>query len=199
VQARFGDFALVAGAFTFLPTLIWLRFAPDNPGGQLVVGLIGLVGQLSVIRLVVRPASDTGDSIRAAFAVYLPALGLTLAVGVAAVIGFLALVVPGFYVLARLIYALPALVVGEGGIETSLRGSWSATKGSAIPILGVVIAFFLMFFIAAFLAGGIAAAISGGGQPTLLGAVLVSAVAATFSTYYSVLQGTVWRALAVPA
>lgn len=200
VQARFADFALIAGAFAFLPNVAVTRFAPENPFALLAVALAGLVGQIVVVRIAMRPETDTGDALRGVTAVFLPALGLMLIVGIVTFIGFLALILPGLYLLGRFVTALPALLARGGGIESALRHSWALTDGKAVPIIAVAAAFVFMFLVSAFIAGGVGAVISGGtgtegARVSLIGAVLVSAVAATFSVYYSVFQGTVWRVL----
>lgn len=200
VQSRVQDYALVAAAFTFLPNVVSMRYAGQSNGAMLIAGLIGLIGQIAIVRLAARPDTDTGDAIRGAVASYLPALAVTVLTGIATLLGFIALILPGFYLLARLLPALPELIVGGGNVEDALRKAWAMTDGKTLPILVVAIGLLFLFVISAFIAGGLAAIVSGSpDQVSLLGAILLAAVASVFTIYYAVLQGTVWRALAAKA
>jgi hypothetical protein len=80
------------------------------------------------------------ESLRRGFARFLPVLGTTFCVAFAWALGLIALVVPGFMVLAAFFVALPACVVERLGPFQSLSRSGALTKGHRWKIFGIFIA-----------------------------------------------------------
>ncbi len=73
-------------------------------------------------------------------------VGITIASGVAVALGFLALVVPGIWLLGRLYLALPVAIVEGTGMVPSLRRSWELAAGRVLRVLGTLgVSLLLMF------------------------------------------------------
>ncbi|HSJ51449.1 MAG TPA: hypothetical protein VLA90_09215 [Actinomycetota bacterium] len=64
-------------------------------------------------------------------------VGVLSALAIAA--GFIALVIPGFFVLTRLTCALPALVIEGRRGTTALSRSWNLVAGRGWPVFGTII------------------------------------------------------------
>jgi hypothetical protein len=76
-----------------------------------------------------RPTS-IGSAYNAAKGSMLRVIGITLAVGIAAGIGFIFLIIPGIYLLLMWSLAIPATVLEGGGLGPSTNRSQALTKGS---------------------------------------------------------------------
>lgn len=56
------------------------------------------------------------------------------------VVGLLAFVLPGLYLLWRLAFALPAAAIDGAGPTAAIRASWTSSAGRFVPIAGVLVA-----------------------------------------------------------
>jgi hypothetical protein len=148
---------------------------PQGLGGALlaiVVGVIGLIGQLAIIRLVVGPAVSVGDAIRHGTGRALPYIGSALLV----LLGFVLLAIPfviamsalgmdfeppvdtipaaawllmllffvvAVYLAVRLILASPVAGNETLGPVGILRRSWALSAGHAGRLIGFVLLFIL--------------------------------------------------------
>ncbi len=144
----------LAAAFIFLPQLLVAVLMPaQEPAGQtpdfgkslLILGVAGagilatLLGQLSMAFLALHDGTaglTLGQVLRRNAGRVLSALAVVLIQGIAVLVGILLFVIPGFWVLARLSVALPAVAGGPGDPLEALKESWRLTDGHALKILG---------------------------------------------------------------
>ena len=151
---RHGDLMWpLAAAFIFLPQLLVAVLMPAPVEGQtpdfasslliLSVGAAGfaatLLGQISIASLAVNDGTaglTLRQVLRRALALILPVFAVVLMQGIAIFIGFLLLLIPGFWILARLSVALPVVAVGPHDPLEALKESWRLTDGHALRILG---------------------------------------------------------------
>lgn len=113
-----------------------------------VLNLVYLVGFLLVTGMIAYAAQDAVRGERRDLAdLFSPALSralwlfLTLfAFGIVVFLGLIALVLPGLYLLVRLLLAIPAAVVDERGPIESLKASWVATDDNFLKVGGLVLA-----------------------------------------------------------
>lgn len=68
-------------------------------------------------------------------------LATNIIVSIIVGIGFVLLIIPGIYLLVRLITAQAEVVVGKKGVEASLKGSWNKTRGRfwSVFAIGIVL------------------------------------------------------------
>ncbi|MBW7944919.1 MAG: glycerophosphoryl diester phosphodiesterase membrane domain-containing protein [Sphingomonadaceae bacterium] len=223
VQRRFGEFALPAAAFVFMPSLLIARFADGKALGeqnaqlaQAVGGLVGVIGQAAIVLLVLFPRIDAGTAIRRAVSltprIVLASLAVLVAFIPVAVIYtaggaqasvlmsvlLLLLTAVAVYVALRL-SLLAAIIAAENArAADALRRSWLLTAGNVGRILAVFAAFVLIFVILSALVGAIGLALTGGTpeNPSFLTELLISIVGAVFSVFIAVLTANVYRQLA---
>lgn len=223
VQRRFGEFALPAAAFVFMPSLLIARFADDNALGaqnaqlaQAVGGLIGVIGQAAIVLLVLFPGIDAGSAIRRAIGLTPRIVAASLAIvvifmpvgvlylagtqqpSVAASTLLLLLMGVAVYFALRL-SLLAAIIAGEDARAVeALRRSWAMTAGNVGRIFAIFAVFVLIFAILSVLVGAIGLAITGGTpeDPSFLTELLISIVGAIFSVFVSVLSANIYRQLA---
>lgn len=178
----------VVGLFLFLPQLLFQFFTQDllpgkgvPDGAELRVALLfavllagSVLGQIVLTRLVLAPSggATAGDALSASIGLFLPVLAATIIQSLAVGLGLLFLVVPGLYVLARLVFTLPVIADGERDPIEALKRSWALTADNGFRLLGYVLALFLGFVIISLLLGGVGAAIgvvstvaAGGARP----------------------------------
>ncbi|MFC7069111.1 hypothetical protein [Halobaculum lipolyticum] len=103
---------------------------------------------------------------------YVTLLVVSLAYGLAVVVGLIALVVPGLYIAARLAPALPVATLGDRGAADSLREGWAMGRGNVLRLFGV----FLVVFVLQAIAAGILALISTDLATTGISAVVLNAI-----------------------
>ena len=151
---RHGDLLWpVAAAFLFLPQLLVAALSPEKSAGQtptlgaslLVLGVAGagivvtLLGQVSMAFLAMNDGTaglTLGQVLRRAAGLAMPALAVVLIQGIAIIAGLLFLILPGFWILARLSVSLPVVATGPRDPLEALRESWRVTEGHALRILG---------------------------------------------------------------
>jgi hypothetical protein len=124
-----------------------------------------------------------GEAAREGLDIFAPVLLVVLLVGACAVVGFLALIIPGIYLVTHLAVATQIVAVeGTTGVE-ALRRSFALVKGNAWWVLGVVVVVNLL----AGLVGGLAtlpavgiAESSDSSLPLLIAALIVEPFTLSF-------------------
>jgi len=211
--------AAVAGVFLFLPAvLVAVLFPePQTPDPAqffrvlmehysaiwhwlLLQGLIAMIGGAAMLRLVLKPGTSVGGALTFGV-IFLPFYFLaSLVSGLIIGVGFLLLIVPGFYLLGRLIPAIPLMVAEDRrNPAEAISRSFEITKGHGWAVFG------LLFIVAivAMIAAGVAIALVGivlilaAGQElgTLLATILSSALDAGVQTLLLVLYAAIYRGL----
>jgi hypothetical protein len=124
-----------------------------------------------------------GDAVQRALRMTVP-IGVTmLVVGLAAVGGFILLVLPGVYVMIRLLLVWPVVVMERVYGTAALKRAWALTRGQFGRALAVSIVGFLIGMVLGLAGSGVAAVSFAGVQPA------VNAVGgATAGAYVAALQ-----------
>nr|WP_243451849.1 glycerophosphoryl diester phosphodiesterase membrane domain-containing protein [Sphingosinicella soli] len=223
VQRRFGEFALPAAAFVFMPSLLIARFADANALGdqnaqiaQAVGGLIGVIGQAAIVLLVLFPGIDPGGAIRraarlapriilaslAVLVVFMPVAVFYTSIGAQASAGasvlLLLLTAIAVYVALRLSLLAAIIISEDARAVDALRRSWALTAGNVGRIFAIFAIFVLIFAILSGLVGALGLAATGGSpeDPSFPTELLISIVGAVFSVFVSVLSANIYRQLA---
>ena len=115
--------------------------------GAFALGILGFVvtqvatgaATHSVASTVAGESPSLGVSYRAALGMLGSLLLATLLIGLAVTAGFIALVIPGFIVLVRLIATIPAVVVERTTGGRALGRSWELVRGRSWQVFGAMI------------------------------------------------------------
>ncbi len=204
----------VAGAFLFLPQLLFNWQTADTPPADLFragrflgdsaafafLVLMSLVGQLVLASLAVFEGTagrTLGHLIGRSAALIPAALAVSLIQGIGVFGGLILFVIPGLWILSRLSVVIPVLVDREQDPLAAVRRAWLMTKGRALPIFGmlaVLIAGLLLLSLAISALGaaiGVITSVASGAEPAARGwglaRWLFEAVAAAASTTFGVL------------
>ncbi|WP_420102952.1 hypothetical protein [Bosea sp. (in: a-proteobacteria)] len=174
---RFGKFFLLA-LVPLLPVLllIVLAIAASSANSSAVAFMAGLAGILAFILQIVAQATSLygafqemrqrpftiGESLRVGLSRALPVLGVGILAGLAIIIGFLLLVVPGVIIACMLFAAAPACIIERLGVMASLKRSRALTKGYRWQIFGLFLLLIVVTGVGSFVlsrigAGGVAA------------------------------------------
>ena len=101
-------------------------------GGELLKAVIGIVAAYFLIVPMLRRA---GLHTRSDADAFLPFIGLSVLSALGVLLGFIAFIIPGLFVMARWSIAQP-LLVGQGtGVMESLGESWERTRGNEFSII----------------------------------------------------------------
>lgn len=178
----------VAGMFIFLPQLLVQYGAGDFVLGQPVPDGSGLrvavlfgvllgasvLGQLTITRMSVggtRPGLTLGEHLALSASVLLPAIGALMMQWLAIFSGLFLLIVPGLYLVGRLLFVLPVMACETRNPIEALKRSWALTEGNGFRLLAFVLFLLLGILMIGVLLGGVGAAIgvvgtvAAGGQP----------------------------------
>ena len=105
---------------------------------------------------------EFGKAISTGFSFVLPLFGLGILMGLALMLGFILLIVPGILMSVAWIVAAPAVVVEKVGVTASFGRSADLTRNHRWPILGVCVVYIIVYFAltwgATLMFGGLAAA-----------------------------------------
>jgi hypothetical protein len=172
LRPDFGMLFAVMAPFTLLVGMALTLFGPPvpqtmaelTPKTVLILGLlpniVGAIGQLAVVRLLLRPGETAGKALGAAL-VALPAWAAAALVTALPVgIGLVLLIVPGIYLLARLFLVAPVLVIERTGAFTAISRSWALTADSAWQLVLLFVLGLLFIIGASILAAGLGGAIA---------------------------------------
>lgn len=125
--------------------------------------------------------ASMGRSVSVGLARFLPALGVTLLVIIATLLGLVLIVIPGVIVFCMFCVAVPASVVERPGLLGAMRRSRELTMGHKAEIFGLL----LIGYFALMLLGFIVGAVTGGAEEqtweSLRGEVITEAVIELFS------------------
>jgi hypothetical protein len=110
--------------------------------------------------MVLFPAEPPRRALAAATAMFPIFVAVQLLAALPLGFGFLALLVPGFYLFARLLFVSGAVAMAERGSPVAiLKRSWAATEGEGLPLcLFLLVGLFSVIGIS-ILAGGVGAAL----------------------------------------
>lgn len=214
----------IAGAFVFLPMLAssffvtamppmaenaapgeaiaqYFDFYRVNLVPQLVMLLLSTLGQALLYTVLLddrRPS--VGAAFRLAAPLYVPLLLTNLLTNLAIGGGMLLLILPGLYLLGRLLLSAPALVAGRlGNPLEAIRRSWEMTRGQGWRIFFFA---FLLFVVALVvqvaISGTLGLAVGllpGADDPWSLRSLLLGALTAFFAALFFLLATCVWVAL----
>ncbi len=154
------DPAAPAGAARLL-SLFSARALPYTIPAFLVSLAISAIVQAAVthdaISLLSGRQRSLGSSLATGLRVFLPMIGISLIVAVAAGFGFLVLVVPGVMLLLRWLVAIPARIIEGPGILVNLERSMELTRGHSWAILGVYVLYLLIVLIGSTVLGALGA------------------------------------------
>jgi hypothetical protein len=229
IVARHRELLLpLAGAFFFLPQLLfgWRvgertpaeLFAADRwLGDALVLALVAagsLVGQLVVARIAAEDGTrgDTlGDVLAQAATLLLPALAASLIQSIGVAFGLLAFILPGLWLLSRLILVVPVIAVEATDPVVALKRSWALTTGQSLRILGMLALLILGFLLLSLAVEGLGSALgvvstvatgrpaSGWGIGRWLLEILRAGLSAALGLYFMVFVARLYAVLRVTA
>jgi hypothetical protein len=131
-----------------------------------------------------------GDSLRIGLARTIPVIGVGILVGLAMMLGFLLLVVPGVIIGCMLYVAIPACVIEKLGVTASMSRSSALTKGYRWQIFGL----FLLVMVISFVGAFVLARIGGAG---LIGQTLTFAWQVVLTAFSAVLSAVIYHDLRV--
>ena len=223
LRANGALFSGIAGVFFFLPALLIAYFAPQPEGAQtltqlmtdmeayfaanwpwlLIANLVNMMGAIAIYLLLFDTRGHTvGGSLAGALPI-LPFYFILSFLSTAIILfGFLWFVLPGIYLVGRLIVGGPLMVAeGRRSPFAALGGSWRLTRkrGWAVAGLVVIIAIvgWLLTTIVTAVLGSVLILIGGReGLGGLLVLILGSALGALFSLVLAVLLAAIYRQLA---
>ena len=209
VQAEFGNFLVLAAAFVFLPNLIVGRLAPNNAWLGIAAGLIGMLAQLAIMKMVIERDGDVRGALQRAGEVFFPAFavavisgfvagvgGLLLGLGSAMAIVALLVVLVGLYIAVRLSMATPMLVAERRDVLGALRSSWEATQPHVWRILAFLVLLSLALVFSLIVLGLVSGILVGlGAIGKFIAALLVSAAATVFAIFVAAAIATIYRQL----
>ena len=137
----------------------------------------------------------TGECLSRGLAVMFPILGVAILTGIAVLLGFIALIIPGLFLLTVLWVAVPVAVVERPGVFEALRRSAALTENYRWQVFGILMvlvainvgAGVILFFI-------IGSVLSGTGTHStnaVIGVYLISAVLEALLTALGAVMTTV--------
>jgi len=178
LRQDFGTLTAVAAPFVLLVSVTLALFGPAPPtsADALTLDVVllwlvlptfaGAIAQLAIARLVAQPGAAPRAALAAAVAVWPAYIAASLLAGLATGLGFVALILPGVYLFARLFPLLPVALEGKGPVAT-LRRTWELTRGHGGQLMLFVVLALLFVLGASVLAGGVGSAL--GAVFTLVG------------------------------
>jgi hypothetical protein len=194
---NFITFAVLAVVLTGVPTVL-LGFLQGEPAavtttqafgsqfftsvvGGIVAALTGLILQGTIIYGTVsdlngKPAS-VADSLRVGLYAFLPMLLLGIMIGLACMVGFMLLIVPGVMLAIAWCVAIPAYVVERPNIMDTFGRSAELTRGNRWTIFGLMVLYVIVVLIIELVLmgifGGMVRAILTGGSTLALRVVVL--------------------------
>ncbi len=165
--------------------------------GSLVLVLLGSVVNLAATALytgfVVKLVQDVRDGKRdfsigellgAATPVIFPLIANGILKGIAVVIGFILIIVPGLILLTIWAVTAPAIVVERRGIIEAFGRSRELVRGDGWSVFGVIVIAFLIALVIGFIFGAIGTAIGEAGNVILgtIGAIIAAPISALVSS-----------------
>ena len=221
LRSHGGLLAALAGVFLFLPSVLLGHFLPQPQGGEvqlkdmfayytdnivwiLVVRLVNIVGTLAMlILLLARGGVTVGGSIAGSLRFLLAYVIAAFLANLAIILGLFALVLPGLYVMARLLPLGPAMVAEDRRSPFDALGrSFDLTKGKGWSILGLMLAIIvaagIIIIAATVVLGSILLVTAGQDVGRLLVLLVECVLTSALSTVLIVLSVAVYRRLREP-
>jgi hypothetical protein len=137
----------VAAPFTLLVAVAVQLFGPPAPitvteitPSQMLwrlalPSLAAALAQLAISHMVLHPGQPPRVALQAAAAVFPAYIGSQLLASLPVGVGVLALLLPGLYLFARLMFVAGAVAMTDRGTPVSiLQRSWSVTQGQGLPL-----------------------------------------------------------------
>lgn len=196
---------LIAGVILSIPlgAVLILAGIAEDPNTNLVLTVAAvIVGVLTYLLIIAALTYGTyqdlsgrkagfGEIVGRALASLPLAIGVALLLWIILTIGFVALLVPGIFLMCMFYVALPLVVVERPGVMDSMRRSAELTKGNRWKIFVLLIVAYVVSMLLEFLVGfviGVGGAIVGGAGLGNIVAALATIIAQVFSlTWGSVL------------
>ncbi|AHE57505.1 glycerophosphoryl diester phosphodiesterase membrane domain-containing protein [Sphingomonas sanxanigenens] len=127
---------LALAVLAMLDTLTDVAGLGSSGGITIVVGLLSLIFQLMITRALLAALQLRGPDGGSSFWMI---LGLGILSGLAILLGFVLLVVPGIFLTVRWALSVPILVAEEVGPSDAMRRSWALTEGNFGPVLASLV------------------------------------------------------------
>jgi hypothetical protein len=110
-------------------------------GGQLLIAAAGVVCAYFLLVAMLR---RTGLYARTEGDTFLPYIGLSLLYTLGVMLGFIVIILPGLFIMARWSIAQPLMVGGGRGVMAALGESWERTKDKEFQALGAWLALIVL-------------------------------------------------------
>lgn len=148
--------AFIAGITVITGAINWFLVEDTRVLVQLAAGLANFaVGITASYLLLDAMLGKLGLRVRTSSDVFLPYLGLSILYTLGVVFGFICLILPGLFFMARWAIAQPMLMARGTGITESLGASWEEMRGSEFQVLGAFLGLYILP-VAALIAGSVA-------------------------------------------
>lgn len=161
--------------FLFLPQLLFNRHMAGVLPEQMLKGdrlvgdmlslalliIVSLIGQLVVISVIANDGTagrTLGQLLKQAIRLLPAGLAISLMQGLAAGFGLLLFILPGIYLMARFLLALPLLVTENLHPVAALKQSWRLTKGHVLRTISMFAILVLGFSLVVISVSGLGAA-----------------------------------------
>lgn len=162
----------VAALFFFLPSLAVAYLMPPPPRApgaeltladieamlmpQALIAPVLWLGQLSIAALLVLPGAVTvREAVRKAMQLFLPMVVMSVVIGFVALGGLLLFILPGIYLVGRLLTATPMLVAAQGGAVAALEAGWRQTAGNGLRIALLLVLTYVAALLVVIIVGAI--------------------------------------------
>ena len=126
-------------------TITYFSPATAPPLSQLVGALLKwVIGVIAAYFLIEAMLRATGLGTRPGGDSFVPFLALSALYTLGLILGFIAIILPGFIIMARWMIAQPLLIARRDGPRRALGQSWELTKGNELQILGALLAMLIL-------------------------------------------------------
>jgi hypothetical protein len=176
-------------------------FSPAAILGSMIVFLISMVSRSLVTGCITRATVaysqgqrvSLGDCLRVAFARILPVIGVSLLLGIAVVLGFVLLIVPGVILAVMWSVAVPVTIEERTGVFGAFARSRELTSGARWKIFGLFLLILLIGLGIGLLAVLLSTAATGVSYMNPL--VMMSAGAIAVNVIVSTISAAIWSTL----
>lgn len=110
----------------------------------LLKAIVGIIAAYLLLSAMIRNTGLRSDNGRD---IFLPYMGLSLLYVGAVLIGFILLIIPGLFLVARWILAQPLVIARGDGVMQAFGESWEKTRGNEFQILVVMLALLCLFIL----------------------------------------------------
>jgi hypothetical protein len=211
--------AAIAGVFVFLPALLAAQFLPAPEASDpsrvfsdlieyysnawpwlFLQSLVSMVGAAAMLRLVLVRGTSVGAALGFGLMLLPFYFALSLICGILVGLGVVLLIVPGLYLIGRLVPA-GAVMVAENRRNPidAVSRSFAITTGHGWAVFGLVLVVALVagvvILVVTVLAGMVFILAAGQDLGRLLTAIVSSALSAAFATLLLVLYAAIYRGL----